>query len=103
MIRTRIFLFVCTVCLQSFLFEQPSTAKNPPLFKVGVATRAFSPPEPYNWRGAKTHQLLTSIWYPAAPAFVEKPQFIGSPDAPFAFAGSAAPDAPLAPKRQSFP
>jgi len=78
-------------------------AKDPPSFKVGVATRAFTPPEPYNWRRARTHQLLTSIWYPTAPPSLEKPQFIGSPDSPFALAGSAAPDAPLAPKPAKFP
>lgn len=100
--RTRIFLFVVTACLLSFLFQPPSTARNP-LFKVGVATRVFTPPEPYNWRGAKTHQLLSSIWYPAAPTSAEKPQFIGSPDSPFALAGSAAPGASFAPKPAKFP
>jgi len=103
MIRVRIFLFICLASLLCFLFQKPSTAKNPPVFKVGVTSRAFTPPEPYNWRGAKTHQLLTTIWYPAAPASVEKPQFIGSLDSPFALAGSAAADAPLAPKPPKFP
>jgi predicted dienelactone hydrolase len=101
MIRKRTFLFVCLACILSLFFQRPSIAKNP-VFKVGVASRAFNPPEPYNWRGAKTHQLLTTIWYPAAVA-VEKPQFVGSAESPFALAGSAAPDAPLAPKPAKFP
>ena len=42
--------------------------------KVGTAQRAFVPEEPYCWRGAKTHALLTTIWYPADPASVEQPQ-----------------------------
>jgi predicted dienelactone hydrolase len=64
-----------------------------PLFKVGMTQRAFVPEEPYSWRGAKTHALVTTIWYPADPASVERPQWIGPPNAPLLTAGSAAPDA----------
>ncbi|HXY23728.1 MAG TPA: alpha/beta hydrolase [Candidatus Acidoferrum sp.] len=103
MIRMRIFLTVCIILLQTFLLSRPIAAKNPHLFKVGVATRAFTPPEPYNWRGAKTHQLLTSIWYPAAPSAAEQSQFVGPSNAPFALAGSAAPDAPFAAAPAKFP
>lgn len=72
-------------------------------YKVAVTRRAFTPPEPYNWRGAKTHQLLTTIWYPAEPSSTEYPQWIGSAEAPFASAGIAAPNAPLAPSKEKFP
>ena len=59
---------------------QPALAR--PIFKVGVAQRAFLPEGPYHWRGAKTHALLTSVWYPADSAAVEKPQWVGPPNAP---------------------
>jgi predicted dienelactone hydrolase len=73
------------------------------LYKVGVTTRHFTPPEPFDWRGAKTHALITDIWYPAEPTAVEQPQWIGSPDAPFASAGKASPDAPIIAAPGKFP
>lgn len=63
--------------------------------KVGVMHRQFTPPDPYDWRGAKTHALATDIWYPADPTAVQKDEWVGSPSAPFALAGKAAPDVPL--------
>lgn len=84
-------------------FLPVALAKGPRLFKVGVDNRAISPSEPYNWRGAKTHQLLTSIWYPAVATAVEQPQFVGDPASPFALAGSAASGAPIAPAPAKFP
>jgi len=67
--------------------------KNPAVFKVGTVSRSLLPQEPYNWRGAKTHALITEIWYPADPASVEQPQWIGPPNAPLFSAGNAAPGA----------
>src|SRR5580698_11607809 len=76
-----------------------STAKAAPpktvIYKVGVMHRQFAPPEPYDGREAKTHALVTDIWYPADPAAVEQMQWIGSPDAPFAKGAKAARDAAL--------
>jgi predicted dienelactone hydrolase len=103
MIRARILLVAFILCLTSFVLDGPAPAKNPRTFKVAVASRAFTPSEPYNWRAAKTHQLLTTIWYPADLTAVEHPQFIGDPASPFALAGSAAPDAPIAPAPAKFP
>jgi predicted dienelactone hydrolase len=103
MIRARLFFIACILALQFFLLPHASCAKDPPTFKVAVATRAFTPPEPYNWRAAKTHQLLTTIWYPADSAAVERPQFIGAPESPFALAGFAAPDASFARTPAKFP
>ena len=71
--------------------------------KVGIAHRQFVPPEPYGWRAAKTHALVTDIWYPADPVAVEQTQWIGSPSTPFATAGKAAPDAPLLAAPAKFP
>ncbi len=42
-------------------------------FGVGITFRSFTPKEPYNWRGAKTHALLTTIWYPATGSTAERP------------------------------
>jgi len=63
------------------------------VFKVGVATRDFSPAEPYDWRGASMHALRATIWYPAAADAREQPQWIGPRIVPFVSTGSAAPDA----------
>jgi predicted dienelactone hydrolase len=67
------------------------------VFKVGVATRDFIPAEPYDWRGATTHTLRATIWYPAVSDAREQPQWVGPPIVPFFSAGSAAPDAAVAP------
>src|SRR5262245_5703894 len=74
-------------------------AQAPPdrVFKVGVTSRAFKPPEPYDWRGARTRALLTTVWYPAVTDAVEQPQRIGAPNQPPIFdAGMSAPDAAVA-------
>ncbi|MDP8982949.1 MAG: SgcJ/EcaC family oxidoreductase [Acidobacteriota bacterium] len=72
-------------------------------FKAGVSTRRFILARPYNWRGAETHALVTTIWYPAEAAAAEQPQWIGAPDAPLFSAAKAAPDAPLASAPGKFP
>jgi predicted dienelactone hydrolase len=104
--RTRASFFVFVLYFSSpamFL----STAKAAPpktvIYKVGVMHRQFTPPEPYDWRGAKTHALVTEIWYPADPAANEQMQWIGSPDTPFAKAGKAAPDAAPVAIPEKFP
>ena len=74
-----------------------------PLFAVGVATRSFVPNTPYDWRGAQTHALVTTIWYPADSAAVEHPQWIGSPASPLFAAGRAAADATVASVPAMFP
>ncbi|MGA2099073.1 MAG: alpha/beta hydrolase [Candidatus Acidiferrum sp.] len=73
------------------------------VYKVGVATRPFTPAEPFDWRGAKTHTLITDIWYPAEANALEMPQWIGPADSPFASAGKAAPDAPIIAAPAKFP
>ena len=49
---------------------------------VGAADRQFIPPEPYNWRGAKTHALRTTVWYPAAADAPMIDHDIGPPGSP---------------------
>ena len=66
-------------------------------FHVGVANRTFLGRDAsYDWRGAKTHALVTTIWYPADAGAVETEQGVGDPAHPFASAGRAARDAGLA-------
>jgi predicted dienelactone hydrolase len=97
---------ITTLCF-SFAFQfLPTAQARPPktvLYKVGVMNRHFTPPEPYDWRDAKTHSLITEIWYPADPAAVEQVQWIGSPDNPFGKAGKAAPNAPILVGSEKFP
>lgn len=92
----RAVLLVCIFIALLFHFgaSQPAESKVV-VYKVGVMRRTFTPPEPYDWRGANTHALITDVWYPADAASVEQPQWMGSPDNPFASAGKAAPNATL--------
>jgi predicted dienelactone hydrolase len=102
--RTRAFLF--TLCFSySALFFSIAQAGVPKtvIYKVGVVNRHFTPPEPYDWREAKTRALVTDIWYPADPAAVEQVQWIGSADAPFAKAAKAARDAKPIATPEKFP
>jgi predicted dienelactone hydrolase len=102
--NARLILFAIALSLHLFfLLPGQLRAASTPRFKVGVASRSFVPAGSYNWRGAKTHALITTIWYPAAADSVEKAQWIGSPDSPFAIAGHAALDASLSAKPAKFP
>ncbi len=98
-----VLLALCFSCSANFLSAAPARAAKTVIYKVGVMTRQFVPPEPYAWRDAKTHALVTDIWYPADPAAVEAMQWIGSPDAPFAKGAKAARDAALIAGSEKFP
>jgi predicted dienelactone hydrolase len=102
--RTRALVFV--LCLaSSVLFLSIAQARAPRtiIYRVGVMNRHFTPPEPYDWRGARTHALVTDIWYPADLSAVEQMQWIGSPDTPFAKAARAARDAAPIAGPEKFP
>lgn len=98
-------LFACLL-QPAYLPARPQSAqaegKSSSDFKVGGAFRKFTPNEPYNWRGAKTHALLVTVWYPAVPSAVEKPIEIPGLSALFVI-GSAAQDATLASAPGKFP
>jgi predicted dienelactone hydrolase len=99
-------LLVVTLCIASLALlplARPAHPAKAVVYKVGVMHRQFAPPEPYEWRGAKTHALVTDIWYPADPAANEQMQWIGSADAPFAKGAKAAPEAALVPGTEKFP
>jgi predicted dienelactone hydrolase len=98
---------VMVACCLSLLFFGISNASASPskivVYKVGVMHRSFTPPEPYDWRGAKTHELITDIWYPAGAGTAEETQWIGSADNPFASAGKAVRDAEIVPTPEKLP
>ena len=73
------------------------------LFKVGVTTRRFTPPEPYDWRGSGRRALVTTVWYPADAQAQVAPQRIGAPGAPIFEADPAAANAELANSPARFP
>lgn len=74
------------------------------VYKVGVTDRTFLKGDAsYDWRGAQTHALLTTVWYPADAQAVETDRWIGDPQHRFASAGRAAVDAALAPTPAKFP
>lgn len=60
---------------------------------VGATTHRFAPQGSYNWRGAATHALITTVWYPAAATTKSSQQVIGPPNAPLFTLGEWAPDA----------
>jgi predicted dienelactone hydrolase len=100
--RTRALFFALSVaCSVLFLSTVQARVPKTVIYKVGVMNRQFIPPEPYDWRGAKTHVLVADIWYPADPAAVEQTQWIGSPDV--ASAGKAARDAKPIATPEKFP
>ena len=75
----------------------------PTSYKVGLVTRDFTPTARRNWRGAESHTLHTTIWYPAPDTVTETPQFVGPPDKPLFDAGSVTPHASFAPALEPFP
>jgi predicted dienelactone hydrolase len=94
-------LFACLLPLFLPGFAQ-GQQKSGPAYKVGISFRSFLPKEPYNWRGAKTHALLTTVWYPAGSSAVEKPVQIPGMSQVFV-TGSASQDASLAASPVKFP
>jgi predicted dienelactone hydrolase len=87
-------LSLILVLLQASLPAQNKEGEQQ-VYKVGVTQRAFIPKGNYNWRGAKTHALVSVIWYPADSNSVEKHMFIGSPDNAIASAGNSSPNASI--------
>lgn len=91
-------------CWALFSFLMPMYGQGSPgqIFKVGMEFRRFSPREPYNWRGAQTHALVTTVWYPIAASAVEQQIQISGLNQLFEL-GSAAQNAPLAESPAKFP
>ncbi len=81
----------------------PAQKNAPPPAKAGLVTRDLTPTARRNWRGAPDHTLHVTVWYPAADAAMETPQFIGPPGHPLFDAGTATPHAAFAPSLDPFP
>lgn len=60
---------------------------------VGAMTRRFVPQGAYNWRGAATHALMTTVWYPALPRTAMSEHDIGPTGSPLFRLGAWADDA----------
>jgi len=90
--------FVCLALAPTLARAQQKTGTS---FRVGMVFRSYTPKDPYNWRGAKTHALRTTIWYPAVDSAVEKPLQI--PGLNIFVLGSVAQDADLAVAPPKFP
>jgi len=90
--------FACLVLAPTLVRAQQKSATS---FRVGMAFRSYTPKEPYNWRGAKTHALLTTIWYPAVDSAVEQPLQV--PGLNIFVLGSVARNADLAVAPPKFP
>jgi predicted dienelactone hydrolase len=72
-------------------------------FQVGSTFRKFTPQDKaYNWRGAQTHALAATVWYPAAASAVEREVEIPGLSDIFEL-GRAAQDADLASAPAKFP
>src|SRR3954453_22989575 len=54
--------FVAAVALATATASSQSASGRE--WPVGAATRTFVPQGTYNWRGAATHALVTTVWYP---------------------------------------
>jgi predicted dienelactone hydrolase len=67
-----------------------------PAWPVAATTHRVIPERAYNWRGAATHALITTIWHPADASARTVPQVIGPPGAPLFTLGEWAPTAPPA-------
>jgi predicted dienelactone hydrolase len=66
---------------------------------VGAVTYRFVPEGTYDWRGAATHALVTTVWYPAIAGTSMTEHVIGPPDSPLFRLGAWADDAKPADER----
>jgi predicted dienelactone hydrolase len=104
LIRIMAVAFACQIAIASTVSGRDAAqAGTRATFKVGVTNRVFTPREPYEWRGAKTHELITTVWYPADRSSVETDQWIGRPGSPLFSAEKAALDARPAASSARYP
>ncbi len=78
-------------------------ASEPAPYHVGQAVRAFRPDAPRHWRGAQTHALRTTIWYPAGLDAPEVPHDIGEPGRRTFQGHPLADGAPMSAARPTYP
>ena len=87
------------VALLAFIAPTASSQPSATEWPVGSVTRRLVPRGTYNWRGAATHALVTSLWYPAVPGTSVSEHDIGPPGSPLFHLGEWADDAPAAKRR----
>ena len=92
-------LFVAAVAFAPLAASRQSSSGRE--WPVGTATRRFVPRGTYDWRGAATHALVTSVWYPATSGTSMSLHDLGPPAAPLFRLGEWADDA--SPAAGSFP
>lgn len=63
---------------------------------VGRMQPRIVPEGAYNWRGAATKALITSVWYPAAAGLSASEHFVGPPGSPLFRLGTWTDRAPRA-------
>ena len=63
---------------------------------VGATTRRLVPSGEYNWRGATTHALVITVWYPTAPGARMSDHTLGPAELPLFRLGAWTDDAPVA-------
>ena len=87
-----------TAVIGALAWVSPAPAQPPqqPLYKAGSTSRRVTPGRGYNWRGAKTTQLLTQVWYPTTSISAAPAQWLGPPESPWFHLGDWFEDAPAA-------
>jgi predicted dienelactone hydrolase len=101
--RSWIKLILTVVAASVLTLAGTARAESAQTYKVGATQRSIVPAKPTYWRGAKTHELITSVWYPATADAIEAPFLVGPPDAPLFNAGNFARGATLSPAPEKFP
>jgi len=83
-------LLVITAILALLAMATTSSGQNAPQTEraVGATVRRVVSPRPYNWRGAATRALVTTIWYPAASGTVMAERVVGPQESPLFRLGS---------------
>jgi predicted dienelactone hydrolase len=71
-------------------------------FHVGETTRTITPARTRDWRGARTHALVTRIWFPVDAATPERPHLIGAPGHEI-MVGAPIASGPIAGSRKRYP
>jgi predicted dienelactone hydrolase len=71
-------------------------------FHVGETARTIAPARTRDWRGARTHALVTRIWFPVDAATPERPHLIGASGHEI-MVGAPIAQGPLAAARQRYP
>src|SRR3954466_15784249 len=84
-------IFVAAVAFAAPTASDPGASGRE--WPAAAVTRSFVPRGTYNWRGATTHALVPSVWYPAELGTSVSEHDIGPPESPLFRLGAWADDA----------